>query len=174
MFYDIYLYTLCYYICCLLGACMRCTRLCPLKSGVTIRFWTVRVSRADSLNYQGMNRPPSLCGPSATCIYVRKRQLNGHFHPLLSPLTLSTRLKETLVDCERTMKRTCARTVRKLVGSSTIMYSSQYFKISWILSDFFRFGDSSDFLSDLELSSGFTNMIGGIANVTHCECCAKI
>jgi hypothetical protein len=35
MFCDIYLYTLCYYICCLLGACMRCTRLCPLKLGVT-------------------------------------------------------------------------------------------------------------------------------------------
>jgi hypothetical protein len=34
MFYDIYLYTLCYYIRCLLGACMRCTRLCPLKPGV--------------------------------------------------------------------------------------------------------------------------------------------
>jgi hypothetical protein len=37
MFYDIYLYTLCYYICCLLGACMRCTRLYPLKPGVTKR-----------------------------------------------------------------------------------------------------------------------------------------
>jgi hypothetical protein len=37
MFYDIYLYTLCYYICCLLGACMRCTRLCSLKPGVTVR-----------------------------------------------------------------------------------------------------------------------------------------
>jgi hypothetical protein len=36
MFYGIYLYTLCYYICCLLGACMRCTRLCPLKPGVTV------------------------------------------------------------------------------------------------------------------------------------------
>ncbi len=35
MFYDIYLYTLCYYICCLLGACMRRTRLCSLKPGVT-------------------------------------------------------------------------------------------------------------------------------------------
>ena len=35
MFYDIYLYTLCFYICCLLGACMRCTRLCSLKPGVT-------------------------------------------------------------------------------------------------------------------------------------------
>jgi hypothetical protein len=30
---DIYLYTLCYYICCLLGACMRCIRLCSLKPG---------------------------------------------------------------------------------------------------------------------------------------------
>jgi hypothetical protein len=37
MYYDIYLYTLCYYICCLLGACMRCTRLCPLKPGVTFK-----------------------------------------------------------------------------------------------------------------------------------------
>jgi hypothetical protein len=35
MFYDIYLYTLCYYICCLLGACMTCTWLCSLKPGVT-------------------------------------------------------------------------------------------------------------------------------------------
>jgi hypothetical protein len=35
MFSDIYLYTLCYYICCLLGACMRCTRLCSFKAGVT-------------------------------------------------------------------------------------------------------------------------------------------
>jgi hypothetical protein len=32
---DIYLYTLCYCICCLLGACMRCTWLCSLKPGVT-------------------------------------------------------------------------------------------------------------------------------------------
>jgi hypothetical protein len=35
MIYDIYLYTLCYYMCCLLGACMRCTWLCSLKPGVT-------------------------------------------------------------------------------------------------------------------------------------------
>jgi hypothetical protein len=32
---DIYLYTLCYFIWCLLGACMRCTWLCSLKPGVT-------------------------------------------------------------------------------------------------------------------------------------------
>jgi hypothetical protein len=35
MFCDIYIYTLCYYICCLLGACMRCTWLCSLKPGLT-------------------------------------------------------------------------------------------------------------------------------------------
>jgi hypothetical protein len=72
------------------------------------------------------------------------------------------------------VKGTCARTVRKLVASSTIMSSFRYFKISWILSDFFKFGDSSDFLSDLKLSSGFINLIGGSASATHCECCAKI
>jgi predicted RNase H-like nuclease len=46
MIYDIYLYTLCYYICCLLGACMRCTRLCPLKPGVTGRRPSIRLARA--------------------------------------------------------------------------------------------------------------------------------
>jgi hypothetical protein len=58
--------------------------------------------------------------------------------------------------------------------SSTIMSSYQYFIISWMSSNFFKFGDSSDFLSDLELINGFTNLIGGIASATHCECCAKI
>jgi hypothetical protein len=72
------------------------------------------------------------------------------------------------------VKGTCARTVRKLAGSSTIMSSSRYFINSWISINFFKFGDSSDFLSDLELSNGFTNLIGGIASATHCECCAKI
>jgi hypothetical protein len=47
MFCDIYLYTLCYYICCLLGACMRCTWLCPLKPGVT------QVSSFLTLNAKG-------------------------------------------------------------------------------------------------------------------------
>jgi hypothetical protein len=44
MFYDIYLYTLGYCICCLLGACMRCTRLCSLKPGVTGNDTKVSVS----------------------------------------------------------------------------------------------------------------------------------
>jgi hypothetical protein len=72
------------------------------------------------------------------------------------------------------VKGTCAQTVRKLVGRSTIMSSSRYFIISWISSNFFKFGDSLDFLSDFELSNGFTNLIGGTVSATHCECCAKI
>ena len=44
-----YLYTLCYYICCLLGACMRCTWLCPLKPGVT----TVRCTPDSPVKYSG-------------------------------------------------------------------------------------------------------------------------
>jgi hypothetical protein len=39
---------------------------------------------------------------------------------------------------------------------------------------FLKFWNSLDFLSDIELSNGFTNLIGGIASATHCECCAKI
>jgi hypothetical protein len=45
------------------------------------------------------------------------------------------------------------------------------------LMDFIKFlqtWDYSDFLSDLELSNSFTNLIGGIISATHCECCAKI
>jgi hypothetical protein len=37
-----------------------------------------------------------------------------------------------------------------------------------------QFWDYSDFLSDLELSNGFTNLIGGIVSATLYECCAKI
>jgi hypothetical protein len=73
-------------------------------------------------------------------------------------------------DGEANLRTDCPGIAR----SFSTMSSSRYFKISWTLSDLFKFGDSSDFLSDLELSSGFTNMIGGIASVTHCECCGKI
>jgi hypothetical protein len=34
--------------------------------------------------------------------------------------------------------------------------------------------DYSDFLSDLELSNSFINLIGGIISATHYERCAKI
>jgi hypothetical protein len=120
-------------------------------------------------------------GPStALARTVHDRQLrraeavNLSFLFINSPLTLSTRQKVTFVDCARTVKRSCTRTVRKLVGRSTNMSSSWYFIISLISSNFFKFGDSSDFLSDLELSNRFTNLIGGIVSATHCECGAKI
>jgi hypothetical protein len=94
----------------------------------------------------------------------------------LIPLSPShcTRQKVTLVDCERTVKRTCAQIVREIARSSSTMSPSRYFKISRTLSNLLKFGDSSDFLSYLELGSGFTNLIGEIASVTHCEYCAKI
>jgi hypothetical protein len=62
MFYDIYLYTLCYYICCLLGACMRCTWLCSLKPGVTRRFPR---SVATTPRSRGRATAGPLCGQAA-------------------------------------------------------------------------------------------------------------
>jgi hypothetical protein len=58
MFYDIYLYTLCYYICCLLGACMRCTWLCSLKPGVTEVVSEEMLTVGRNLDRNGQN--PSL------------------------------------------------------------------------------------------------------------------
>ena len=110
---------------------------------------------------------------------VRDRQINRAEAVRLSLSTLvsfSVTLdtpKVILVVCERTVNRNCARTVREIVWSSSTMSSSRYFKISWNLSDLFKFGDSSVFLSDLELGSGITILIGGIARVTHCEYGAK-
>jgi hypothetical protein len=58
MFYDIYLYTLCYCICCLLGACMRYTRLCSLKPGVTEVVSEEMLTVGRNLDRNGQN--PSL------------------------------------------------------------------------------------------------------------------
>jgi hypothetical protein len=156
---------------------------------MSIRPRTVRLWTADRPQYQDLDSPVRSAdslklsgrGPSAApARTIRDRQLrrveavNLSFLSIASPLTLSTRQKVTFVDCARTVKRSCARTVRKLVESSTNMSSSRYFIISWISSNFFKFGDYLDFLSDLELSNRFTNLIGGIVSATHCECCAKI
>jgi hypothetical protein len=156
---------------------------------LSIRSRTILLWTADRPLYQDLDNPSQQSRQSespgrepfvAPARTVHDRQLNQaeavnlSLSSVASPLTLSTRLKKTLVACEWTVKGTCARTVRKLVGSSTTMYSSRYFIISWISSNFFKFGDSSDFFTDLELSNGLTNLIGGIASATHCECCAKI
>jgi hypothetical protein len=53
---DIYLYTLCYYICCLLGACMRCTWLCSLKPGVTEVVSEEMLTVGRNLDRNGQNR----------------------------------------------------------------------------------------------------------------------
>jgi hypothetical protein len=124
---------------------------------LSIRPRTVRVRIADRLPYQDLDspsrqsRPSELKGrgpsadPSQT---VRDRQISRaeavrvSLSTLVSlSLTLHTP-KVILVDCERTVNRTCARTVREIVGSSSTMSSSWYFKMSWNLFDLFNFGNS--------------------------------
>jgi hypothetical protein len=73
MFYDIYLYTLCYYICCLLGACMRCTWLCSLKPGVTL------------------SPPRTLVTPYCKRIRPGRRTTRGRGSPLLFPPCVPSR-----------------------------------------------------------------------------------
>jgi hypothetical protein len=124
---------------------------------LSIRLWTVRVRTVDRPTYQDLDspsqqsRPSELIGhgPSADPTRtVRDRQISRaeavrvSLSTLVSfSLTLHTP-KVILIDCERTMNRTCARTVREIVGSSSTMSSSRYFKISWNLSDLFHFGNS--------------------------------
>jgi hypothetical protein len=57
------------------------------------------------------------------------------------------------------------------LGRLTLPYSLKELAKTYL---FVKFGDYSNFLSDLELSNRFTNLIGGIISATHCECCAKI
>jgi hypothetical protein len=91
--------------------------------------------------------------------------------PLLSRSPLAKRV--LFVDCAWTEKRSCTRTVRKLVEKFN---KHVVFPVFHNLMDFIKslqIWDYSDFLSDLELSNSFTNLIGGIIS-THYECCAKI
>jgi hypothetical protein len=143
----------------------------------TVRPWTADcpqyqeldspVRSADSLNVSGR-------GPSATGSKAEQRQQTCHFCSLhlLSRSTLAK--KVTFVDCAWTEKRSCARTVRKLVEKFNqhviipVFHNLMYFIKSLQLWDY------SDFLPDLELSNSFTNLIGGIISATHYERCAKI
>jgi hypothetical protein len=125
---------------------------------LSIRPRTVRVRTTDHPPYQDLDspsqqsRPSKVTGrgsstdPSRT---VCDRQINRAEAVRVSLSTLvslslshPTRQKVTLVDCERTVKRTCARTVQEIVGSSSTMSSSRYFKISWNLCDLYNFGNS--------------------------------
>jgi prefoldin subunit 5 len=79
MFYDIYLYTLCYYICCLLGACMRCTRLCPLKPGVT---HVVEHTTHHAKSRTGMATLPTLAGALSLSPSLSRDACNPYYeHP---------------------------------------------------------------------------------------------
>jgi hypothetical protein len=92
--------------------------------------------------------------------------------PLLSHSPLAKRV--LFVDCARTEKRSCAWTVRKLVEKFN---KHVVIPVFHNLMDFIKslqIWDYSDFLSNLELSNSFINLIGGIISATHYECCAKI
>jgi hypothetical protein len=122
-----------------------------------IRPRTVRVMTADCPTYQVLDCPSQqsrlfeLTGrepstdPTRT---VHDRQITRAEAVILSlstlvsfSLTLHTP-KVILVVCELTVNRNCARSVREIVWSSSTMSSSRYFKISWNLSNLFKFGDS--------------------------------
>ena len=124
---------------------------------LSIRSRTVRVRTTDHLPYQDLDslsqqsRQSELTGRGPSAVparTVRDRQISRAEAVRLSlstlvsfSLTLHTP-KVILVVCERTVNRNCARTVREIVWSSSTMSSSRYFKISWNLSDLFKFGDS--------------------------------
>jgi hypothetical protein len=126
---------------------------------LSIRPRTVRVRTTDRSPYQDLDspsqqsRPSKLTGRGPSAVparTVRDRQISRAEAVRVSLSTVvslshTTCQKVTLVDCERTVKQTCARTVREIAWSSSTMSSSRYFKISWTLSNLFKFGDSSDF-----------------------------
>jgi hypothetical protein len=146
------------------------------------KHWKTEYQAADRPPYQELDSPvrnadclnSSGRGPFATGSKSRAEAADLLF-PLLQLLSRSPLAKKvSFVDCASTEKGSYARTVRQLVKSSTDMSSSRYFIISWISSTLLNFWDYLDFLSDLELSNSFTNLIGGIVSATLHECCAKI
>jgi hypothetical protein len=132
-----------------------------------IRNWTVQLGMQTVWTHQAADRPRQ-------AVKVRQRQQTCYFHSLQLLSRSPLAKKVSFVDCARTEKESYARTVRQLVKSSTDMSSSRYFIILWISSTLLNFWDYSDFLSDLELSNSFTNLISGIVSATLHECCAKI
>ena len=88
MFYDIYLYTLYYYICCLLGACMRCTRLCSLKPGVTEVVSEEMLTVGRNLDRNGQTLTYLSCSDSfytyLTLILSKLFLIFSHLFPLYS------------------------------------------------------------------------------------------
>jgi hypothetical protein len=92
MFYDIYLYTLCYCICCLFGACMRCTRLCSLKPGVTEVVSEEMLTVGRNLDRNGRN--PYLLTLFWFILYL---PYSDSFYTYLDPVSPSTVLLWTFL-----------------------------------------------------------------------------
>jgi hypothetical protein len=135
-----------------------------------------RPSVVSGTGQSGQKRRPS-AAPART---VRDRQIrraetvNLSFLLIVSPLTLSTRQKGHF-------RRLCADGEEKLCTDSPKACGKfnkhVFIPVFHNLKEFIKFlqiWDYSDFLSDLELSNSFTNLIGGIISATHYKCCAKI
>jgi hypothetical protein len=124
--------------------------------------------------HQAAERPPPLRGPSATGSKSRAEITNLLF-PLFALLSRSPLAKRGLL-C-----RLCADGEGKLRTDSPTACEkfNQHVVITVFhnLMDFIKsrhVWDYLNFLSDLELSNSFTNLIGGIVSATLHEWCAKI
>jgi hypothetical protein len=124
--------------------------------------------------HQGADRSPPLRGPSATGSKAGQRQQTCHFCSLHLLYRSPLAKKVTFVDCARTEKRSCARTVQKLVEKFNQHVVIPVFHNLMDLIKSLQLWDYLGFLSDLELSNSFTNLIGGISSATYYEYCANI
>jgi hypothetical protein len=155
---------------------------------MSIRPRTVRPWTADRPQHQELDSPISLAdslkssgrGPSAALARtVRDRALKSgsgrRFDTCAHTLfhLLSTRPIFSCVECARTVKWSCVRTVRQLVAT---FHQHVFITVSSNLVDFIKsllFWDYLVFLSDLKLSSSLQNLIGWIVSSPQCECYAK-
>jgi hypothetical protein len=99
MFHDIYLYTLCYYICCLLGACMRCTWLCSLKPGVTENKCSLILK--ESVDFYNFYLAPLFF--VTQCVLLHNQVINCSLPGPIQPSLLSTSC-----ECRRILDRKLA------------------------------------------------------------------
>jgi hypothetical protein len=136
-------------------------------SGTRQSGWECRLSE--------LNRPRTVRRPCADrprqAIKIGQRPQTCYFTPCISSLALHSQ-KGSPLSFARGWRgqvthspTACEKFIQHVV--LTVFHN---------LMDFIKslhFWDYSDFLSDLELSHSFTNLIGGIVSSTHYECCAK-
>ena len=139
----------------------------------SIRKWTVRAASQTVWDHQGADRPPPQRGPSATGQKKGQSPQTCQLCPFGCSLLLSTRYILSCVECARTVKWSCVRTVRQLAATFP---QHVFITVSSNLVDLIKFHQLWDYLgffSDLKLSSGFQNLIGGIVSSSQYQCYAK-